>query len=432
MSEHFPGTSKGQILRVVIISGLVLVVGIGGMRALFKMKKKPVRKGVAQQTIRVETQKVRPQALHLHLDGLGTAEANKVVALAPELSGRVVYVSPKFRTGARVRRGALLLRVDSRSYSLEYKRLKRQLRALRKQIKISEQALTLNRRLLQRNRRLLQRKAIDTGSYEQQRMQMLDRQQRLESLRQSAELTEVQLSNAGLTLRKTQIRAPFDARIVQTNIDRGDFVTAGRTVATVESRDAVLIPVSFPIDSIRSIRTKEGKSVDIEALPGYLSSLPPVQVTASGDSSQSWKGKVVRVGAKLDLTSRTLALWIKVDLQNKRKRRKASKVPTLLPGTFCKVQIPIQYTPNAIAIPKQALYGNSVYVVEDSRIRKRQVEITHQTTQRVFIQSGLRAGDLLIVSPLTDPLEGTQVAVSRKSKSAGLHRRRPKLAQTHP
>ncbi len=432
MSEQFPGTSKSQILRVVILSGLALVVGIGGMRVLFKMKKKPVRKGVVQQTIRVETQKVRPQALHLHLDGLGTAEANNVVALAPELSGRVVFVSPKFRAGARVRRGTLLLRVDSRSFNLEYQRLKRQLSALRKQIKISEKALMLNRRLLQRNRRLLQRKAIDTGSYEQQRMQMLDRHQRLESLRQNAELTEVQLSNAGLTLRKTQVRAPFDARIVQTSIGRGDFVTAGRTVATVESRDAVLIPVFFPIDSIRSIRTRDGKSVDIEGLPEYLGSLPPVEVKASGDSSQSWKGKVVRVGAKLDLTSRTLALWIQVNLQSKRKRGKKTTIPTLLPGTFCKVKIPIQYTPNAIAIPKQALYGDSVYIVENSRIRKRQVQITHRTTQRVFIQSGLRPGDLLIVSPLTDPLEGTQVALSRRAKSAGLRRLRPKLAQTNP
>lgn len=431
MSEQFPRTSKGQILRYVVLSILVLGVGFGGMRMLFKMKKKPVRKGTSKQVVRVDTQRVEPKPLHLHLEGLGTAQANKEVGVAPELSGRVVYVSPKMRTGSRVRRGTLLMRIDSRSYSLEYKRLKRQLAALKKQIQLSQQALGLNRKLLQRNRRLLRRKAIDIGSYEQQRIALLDRQQRLESLKQNASLTEVQLSNASLTLQKTYVRAPFDARIVQTNIDRGDFVSMGRSIATLESRDAVLIPVSFPIDSIRGIKSKDGKLVDVEKLTKYLGTLPPVEVTSSGIAGSAWKGRVVRVGAKLDLSTRTLALWVKVTLKQRRKRA-AVTASTLLPGTFCKVKIPIQFTPNAIAIPKQALYGNNVYVVEDSKIRKRRVSIAHTTTQQVFIRSGLQSGDVLIVSPLTDPLEGTVVATNPQIKTAALKVRNRRIAQRNP
>ena len=253
-----------------------------GMNLLFSLKKKPARKKVETPAMSVETQIVRRVHSNVSLMGFGTASAARSVALVAEVSGKAVYVSSELKRGGRVRKGVLLARIDPRSYYLNYKRLKKQLVALRKQIKLAHQGLSLNASYLRRNRRLLKRQAIDTGSYEQRRINFIERKLRLEQLKQTAAITKVQLATALLQLQKTRLRAPFDGRIVSTTLDRGDYIRAGQGVATLESRGAIEIPVSFPIDTLRKVTDHLGKAVNLEQLPGYLGNLPAVQVLASG------------------------------------------------------------------------------------------------------------------------------------------------------
>lgn len=419
MIEQTRTMSVGQVARGLILAVLLLVVSFVGMRVMFSMRAKPQRKSFVTQKVSVETQQVKTRALYLYLEGYGTAEAKSVVELVPEVAGQAVYVSPLLKQDARVTKGTLLLRIDPRDYTLEHQRLKRQLHALRVQIKVSEDALKIHQRNLKRNRRLLRSKAIDDGSYEQQQMNVLDRVQRLESLRQAAETTEIQIAAALIKVQKTQIRVPFDARVVSGNLVRGGFVTQGRAVATLESREAVLIPVAFPIDALRRIRDPQGKSVDLEQLPAYLKSLPPVQVTASGTTSPVWYGRVVRVGARLDLTTRTLPLWIEIDLSKRNKKKGSSReantgvndalLHSLLPGTFCFVRVPVTFLAEAIALPKHSLYDEHVYVVVHDRIQRKKVVVGHTSATSIYITSGLFPGDQVIVSPLVDPLEGTPV-----------------------
>lgn len=428
MSEPI-GVSKGHVARVIILALLFLVGGFVVMRLMFSMRPKPKRKSFVEQKVSVETQQVRGRSLHLHLEGYGTAEAKSIVELVPEVSGQAVYVSPLLKQDARVGKGTLLVRIDPRDYNLELQRLKKQLQALRVQIKVSEQALQVHQRNLKRNKRLLQTRAIDDGSYEQQEMGLLDRIQRLESLKQSAETTEIQIATASLKVQKTQIRVPFDARVVSGNLVQSGYVTQGKSVATLESREAVLIPVAFPSDALRNIRDQQGKIVDLEQLPNYLSKLPAVQVTISGTTSPIWSGRVVRVGAKLDLNTRTLPLWIQVDLNPKgaknspsRSRHQTSSPSapqTLLPGTFCHLRVPVTFLQDAIALPKPALYEDSVYLVVNERIQRRKVVVGHTSATHIYVTSGLSLGELVIISPLVDPLEGTPVIRAGQPKRRG-------------
>lgn len=408
-------TKKYFAVRVIIVSMLFLLGSVFLTSLLFSSKEKPKRKDVSSQAISVQTRRVQMRSMDRKLEGFGTAEALKVVEVVPEISGKALYVSKHFKSGSRVRKGTLLVRVDVREHRLEYKRLKEQLVSLRLQIRLARRALQIDRRYLLRNRRLLRKKAIDAGRYEQQEIRYVERKQRLESLRQTAQTTSNQLSISRLRIQRAWIRAPFDARIVKGSVDPGDYITKGQQIAVLESRDAVEVPVSFPIDTLRSIRDSKGRPVDIEHLAVYLKSLPKVHISTSGSHTPIWEGRVVRVGGKLDLSTRTLPLWVRIPLRAGRRGQKnlQKHSRTLLPGTFCRVSIPIHQANPSIVIPRQALYGSSVYIVVNGKMHRRKIDISYGTKTTVFVRQGLRSGDRLIVSPLTNPLEGVRVQESR-------------------
>ena len=411
MSEYKTSKSKkSTILRVAILSTLFLFGSVAGMRVLLSMRKPAKRKAIPSRPLHVQTQVVKKQPTTLFLEGFGTTQALKQVSVVPEVSGKVTYVSPLLKVGARVKKGTLLVRIDSRVYGAEYSRLKGQYNSLKKQIKILKQALSLDRSNLSRNRRLLRSKAIDRGTYDQQKIRLLERQQRLESMEQNMHNLRGQLRKAAINLGRTRIRAPFDARVAKADVDLSAYVGPNRSIATLESRYTLEIPVSFPVSSLNQFKSKDGEPIDLEALPAYFKQLPPVQISQSNRPSTVWTGRVVRIGAKLDLSTRTIPLWIRIDLRSRvKKSRKYKYQPTILPGTFCQVRIPIRKEQDAVVVPRQAIYGEYTYLAINNRISRRKVKVSHTNKDSVVLTRGLNPGEKLIVSPLVDPLVGAQV-----------------------
>ena len=393
--------SKGTLLRGAIAFILILFVGFMVLRVASSMRKRPKKKNTTRAlSLKVTTKTASYQKSLLYLKGFGTARSYKTVDLVPEVSGKIVYTIKPFKEGTFVKRRQTLFRIERSNYSLEYERLKAQLASLKKQIVIAKRAYKVSRTNLARNRRLVRRRALDRGTYERLEQTVLDRGQRLESLLQSQQVTDIQLRRAALNLRRTSVRAPFAARITRGTLTRGSFVSQGRSVGTIESIDAIEIPVAFPVDALRKITYKDGRPAKLGDIPKVLKSLPPVEVEAEGIK---WKGNVERTGATVDLSTRTVTLYVKVDLA------KQNQIGNLLPGTFCQVRIPARHMDRSFTIPKRALYTDHVYVVVNGKLTRRQVSTSYTDEQTVYIAGGLQDGDKVIITPLEDPIEGTPV-----------------------
>lgn len=400
--------SRSRFLRSLIAFFLILATAVVMFRVMSRMRKRPKKKSTAKAlSLRVTASRVQYKPLTLHLKGFGTAEPERRLELVPQVSGKVTYtVRPAFKVGTYVKRGKTLLVIDRSDYRIEYKRLKITVSSVRKQIKIAERAYKVSRVNLGRSLRLVRRRALDQASYERAQQQVLDRGQRLESLRQALRVNEVLLQRASLNLRRTALRAPFNARISRGNLMRGTFVSMGRPIGTIESVDAVEIPVAFSLDALRKMSRPGGGVVPLGEIPTYLKKLPAVRVQAGGFS---WKGKVKRTAAGLDRSTRTLTLYVSVELKGQ------SKVATLLPGTFCRVSIPARQLEKAIALPRRALYGrDTLYLVKAGKIDKQKVKVAYLDNETVIVTEGLRSGDAVIVSQLADPIVGTPVFASYK------------------
>jgi multidrug efflux pump subunit AcrA (membrane-fusion protein) len=89
--------------------------------------------------------------------------------------------------------------------------------------------------------------------------------------------------------------------------------------------------------------------------------------------------------------------------------------PALMVGMFVSVRIHATPDVRLLRIPESALQpGGTVWTVVEGRLREVSVRVAHATSDHVLVygeSTGLRPGDLVVVSPLAAPTEGATVTI---------------------
>ena len=418
---------------------MILILGVVGMKALMDMREPPQRQVIDNPGPVVRVVNVVPQDVPLSVAGFGTVRAKHVWSVAPEVSGTIVELSPQLRAGLHVKRGDLLFEVDPRSFRLAVERIQARLIQHEKEIavlqqqrknhletlELARQNLSIAEEDLWRDEELMRKGTIsprerDRG--QQARNEALRAVQntenqlalngpRIEQAEAAIEVARAELQEAELQLSKTRLLAPADGQLVQTTLDLGEFVTAGREVASLYGTGAVEIPIAVPMDELRWLPTlsPDHFTPAANSSPALNDLLPTATVHwQSGQRDYVWHGKVVRWEAGLDARTRTLTLVVEVPRPWDSFR--PGEHPALQPGMFCRVKISAGSQPNAVVIPRTALHdGDSVYLVNDGRLDRRQVEVLRFLRDQAILSAGLQSGDKLVVSPLSAPVVGMKI-----------------------
>lgn len=418
---------------------LILILGVAGMKALMDMREPPQRQVLDNPGPVVRVVRVQPRDVPLSVAGFGTVRAKHVWSVAPEVAGAVVELSPQLRAGLHVKRGELLFEVDPRPFRLAVERIQARLIQHEKEIAVLEQQrknhletlelarsnLFIAEEDLWRDEELARKGTISPRARDrrqQERNEALRTVQsvenqlalngpRVEQAEAAIEVARAELQEAELRLRKTRLLVPADSQVVQTTLDLGEFVNAGREVATLHGTDAVEIPIAVPADELRWLPTlaPERFSPATDANPAASDFLPLATVHwQSGNRDYVWHGRVVRWEAGLDSRTRTLTLVIEVPKPWDAFR--PGEHPALQPGMFCRVEISAGSQPNAVVVPRTALHDdNTVYLVSAGRLEQRRVEVLRFLRDQAILSAGLQAGDQIVVSPLSAPVVGMKL-----------------------
>ncbi len=77
----------------------VLFLGVFGMSKLASLKKPPTKAKTEIHRLRVDTVVVKPEVVPVFISGYGQARSLNEVAVAPEVSGKIVAIHPQLETG---------------------------------------------------------------------------------------------------------------------------------------------------------------------------------------------------------------------------------------------------------------------------------------------------------------------------------------------
>ena len=441
-----------MLRQTVFIILAVLTLGAGGWATKWLIENRPVAEVVAPPAPRrfVRAARLKKRDKTFWVRGFGVVRPKTELSVVPQVSGRVVERAAGFRTGGFVRKGALLFRIDAADYRLEIERRRAEIARLeadlarlgreeenhRADMAIAERHMEVVSEEVRRNGRLRRQGVVSAGQYDQSRQNFLRQERTVQSIRNALALLPVQLrqkraaidvsraalKRALLQLSRTRVTAPFDARVRETSLDVGDFAAAGRPVGVIYDVSALEVPVSLPVEEARWAFPRARGAFFPRGQEEAKRLLPAARVSWSrlGEKFE-WEGRVSLVDAGLDASTRALTLVVEVS--EPLKNRSPGERPPLFVGMFVRAEIEGVTMSDVFVIPRAALRaGDRVYLLEEGRLRIQKAEVVRKDEEGVVIKSGVKEGDLLILSPVSDPVPGMRLE-ARGEKAPGVSAR---------
>jgi RND family efflux transporter MFP subunit len=386
----------GRLIAIIAPIAIILVLGIGGFIAIQAMKPEPEKKDEPRAGLNVFAEPVRTGALTLTVNAQGEVKPRREIVVAPQISGRISYVSPDFIDGGFIRRGQVLIRVESQDYELGVVRARSSVASAEQRLarEIAESELALQ-------------DLEDLGMKDAS--PLARREPQLAEARAALEAAKAQLQDAELALARTAVVAPFDGRVRERNVDIGQVVAPGQSLGRVFATDVV--EVSLPLKDAELGRL--GLPIafaDSPQTPG-----PEVIFTATvGGVPRTWKGQVVRTGAAINPQTRQINVI--AELKDPFGKGADEGAP-MAPGLFVNAQIVGRSLDQVLIAPRAALRGTDKLYIGDPKSGKlsiRTIDVTFSDKDGAYFHEGAEAGELAIISPIQAPFDGMSLTVMQR------------------
>ena len=356
----------------------------------------PVAPEQSLATVRVAA--VQPESVTLEVSSQGKVQASRRVDLSASTSGQVSWVSPSLVPGGFFAADDVIIRLDSRDFENALERS-------RSSVAQAETEANHSSTELARYRELAQRSLVSDSQLQDLQRQADLNQGRLRDAKAALSQTE-------LDLRRSEVRAPFASIVEDTNIELGQNVHRGQSLANLLSADDVEVRVPLALSQLGYL--------DIPL--GYRGELPQEiapEVTLSGmfgGQLLHWTGTLVRTEAGIDASNNSVQAIVRVEQSAIQQEAGEGKRKIPLPvGLFVEASIRGKTIDGIFALPREVIRsGNRVLVVDaENRLRFREVEILRLENNRVLIQSGLNAGERICMSPIQAVVDGMLVQVAQ-------------------
>jgi membrane fusion protein (multidrug efflux system) len=224
-----------------------------------------------------------------------------IIAIAPEVSGRVIEVGVKDQQP--VARGAMLLRIDPTPFRVEIERAEAQMAVARTEVEAlraehrvalaeaqeAEARIEFLSRQLQRQARLKEQGMIREEAYDEARLNLQAGRQRLDAIREQAARVRASLGGdlqrpaelhprflqaraardaARLDLERSSVSAPAAGIVSNMRLQPGEYVTRGTPVFSVVEDGPVWIEANFKETQLGGLREGQAATVVADAYPG--------------------------------------------------------------------------------------------------------------------------------------------------------------------
>jgi RND family efflux transporter MFP subunit len=376
-----------KLLDRRILPFFVLGLGLLGAAALIATRPRVESIPPAARVPLVRVQPVVVEDVRLAVHTHGEVRPRNESGLVPEVSGAVLWVSPNLVSGGFFEADEPLLRIDPLDYEVALETARAARARAESDVARAERELTRQRTLAEQD--------VTSAS------RLDDAETNSRAAAAALRQAKAALVQAERNLDRSEIRAPYAGRVRDEQVDVGQFVNRGSTLAHVYAVDFAEVRLPIP--------DQELAHLELSLVPGNNGEGPPVTLSADfAGQRREWQGRVVRTEGELDPKSRMVHVVARVDDPY---GSSASGSAPLSVGLFVDATIHGRELAGAVRIPRAALReGDRVWVADaKDQLRIRRVEVAQRSRDEVVVKSGLGSGDRIILSSLTAPVEGMPV-----------------------
>lgn len=332
------------------------------------------------------------QDLNIRLAYTADISPNQVVNIFSRVDGYIAKLHVD--KGDFVRANQLLVEIDHTDYQHAVNQAKANLSAAKARVSQQDAAVRNAKLTFDRMQTLIQDRFVSQQDLDTAEVNFDAARAAQESLQAQVNQMDVALAQAKTNLAYSYIRAPFAGYIAERNLDTGSYVSSATASTSTMSRGIMSL---HDIDTVRVLievverdipRVKIGQQAELraEAYP-----------------DQIFKGTVTRIVQALNRATRTMT--VEIDIPNRDRRLKG--------GMFARVEVLVGTHLQALQIPIDAVSrleeAQHVYIVEEGKARRVDIEIGAQQGSYIEITKGLTGNEAVIVSGKDLVHEGTPV-----------------------
>jgi RND family efflux transporter MFP subunit len=375
--------------RYVVLPFTILAVAFVIFLLMKSMRQAPEQVPSDRLPVLVEYIEAKRKTVQFAVPGQGNVMPLHATQITAEVSGRIVWVSPKFVAGGFFDEGETMLRLEQFDYESALDEARANL--ARAQATVAEERA--RGQVAEAEWRSIQ--AGDIPELGLRRPQLASELANLQS-------AQARLAQAERNLQRTEIKAPFAGVLQSRNVNLGQFISMNSNVGTLFGTDVAEIRLPLADFDLSLIDAPVGRDEDFVG--------PSVRLRAEvAGVTHEWQGYLARTEGIVDPDRRvTFAVVEVADPYN----RKTDSHPTPLSfGRFVRAEISGIEVANLIELPRYAVNSNAqLWVITPERtLEQRTVEIYRRDRNSVYLTDGLADGEWVMLTQLQTPLNGMRV-----------------------
>ena len=266
----------------------------------------------------------------------------------------------------------------------QLKELKQKEKNIRHSLDVEKRSLVLSKKELERKQNLWGDRHISKSELDQEEKRVLAQQNAVQNFQNTLNLiptqqkallakiasSKAQLKDTGLDIAKTTIKAPFDCRVAEMNVELAQYVAPGKVLVRADNTGFMEILAQIPIYTFKNLLGQEEiplttRQFTMEEMREFLGLGALVRLDLGGKAVE-WKARFARISETLDPQTRTLGVYVAVD--DPYRKIRPGKKPPLLKNMYCEVELKGKPRPKTVIIPRAALHEGIVYVVSPEKL----------------------------------------------------------------
>jgi len=342
-----PKKRKPVIIAAIVVVGVLVV--LGGTKGLQFKKMGDHFGAMPMPSETVSAAVAREEQWQDTLGAVGSITAVQGVNVTTEIAGTVREIA--FESGAVVKQGDLLVRLDTTTEDAQLRATEAQLEWARMSV---ERARTLRK----------------DGTVSQSE---------LDSAETTWKQTGANADAIRAAIEKKTIRAPFAGRLGIRIVHVGEYLDTGKPIVSLQLPSPLHADFSLPQQELARVKTAMALRVLTDTYPG-----------------KQFAGAVTAINPDVDQTTRNFRLQGTLDNPDH----------LLRPGMFVRVEVLLPGDHKVLVIPATAVfsapYGDSVYVIESKPgkdgkpqqvVRQQFIRVGRTRGDYVSVETGLKPGD---------------------------------------
>jgi multidrug efflux pump subunit AcrA (membrane-fusion protein) len=424
--------------RLIMIIPIIIAILITGYLVRHRKQPEQIENFAHVPSVRIiKTQSVSIQP---RVIGNGYVQPEKTWKAVAQVSGKIVEKNPMLKKGAFFKKDTILLKIDPTAYKLAIAQMESVIVQIKAQIAtldvekknilaslaIEKKALSLSKKELNRQTALFAKSGISASRFDQEKLKHSQQTAKVQTLKNSLNvlpsnkkalqaqlvMNQSKLEDARLNLGYTIIKAPFQCRITEVQIEIAQFAQKGQMLIKADSTNAVEIPVFISVSKMRRLLSSVDKTIRLmqDDMIDWKEKFDFHAIVRFklGQSVSEWEAEVSRIDASMDPQTRTIGIIVVVDKPYAKIR--IGERPPLIRNMFCEVEISGKPLQNCMLIPRMAIHDKMIYsVTPNQKLKKIQIKPDFYQGDFSIIRQGLMPDLQIVISDLSPAVDGMSV-----------------------